>query len=141
MYAMVCSKPDLSHAVSVVTRYMSNPGREHWNAIKWIFIYLRGTSDLKIIFSGRRSSTELVGYVDSDYASDLDKRRSTTGYVFTLAGGPISWKAMLQPTVALSTTEAEYMAAVEATKEGIWLTGLVRELGMEQEGTVLHCDS
>jgi hypothetical protein len=72
----------------------------------------------------------LVGYVDSDYAGDLDKRRSTTGYVFTLAGGPVSWRSTLQTTVALSTTEAEYMAVADAIKNAIWLHGLVEDLGI-----------
>ncbi|KAE8712235.1 hypothetical protein F3Y22_tig00110259pilonHSYRG00008 [Hibiscus syriacus] len=71
----------------------------------------------------------VVGYVDSDYAGDLDNRRSTTGYVFTLGRGLICWKSTVQSVVALSTTEAEYMAAAEAAKEALWLTGLVKELG------------
>jgi hypothetical protein len=82
-----------------------------------------------------------VGYVDADYAGDLDDRRSTTGYVFTLTGGPICWKSMIQSTVAMSTTEAEYMAAAEAAKEALWLTGLVKELGIQQGGVPLYCDS
>jgi hypothetical protein len=82
-----------------------------------------------------------VGYVDADYTRDLDDRRLTTGYVFTLAGGPICWKSIIQSTVAMSTTEAEYMAAAEAAKEALWLTGLVNELGIQQGGVSLHCDS
>uniref|UniRef100_A0A3Q7IN47 Reverse transcriptase Ty1/copia-type domain-containing protein n=1 Tax=Solanum lycopersicum TaxID=4081 RepID=A0A3Q7IN47_SOLLC len=66
----------------------------------------------------------VTGYSDSDYAGDVDTRRSMTGYVFTLGGSVVSWKATLQPTVTLSTTEAEYMALTEAAKEGIWLKGL-----------------
>ncbi|KAE8714902.1 hypothetical protein F3Y22_tig00110187pilonHSYRG00229 [Hibiscus syriacus] len=81
------------------------------------------------------------GYVDSDYAGDLDNRRSTTGYVFTLGGGPICWKSTVQSVVALSTTEAEYMAAAEAAKEALWLTGLVKELGVQQGGVQLLCDN
>ncbi|XP_052291667.1 uncharacterized mitochondrial protein AtMg00810-like [Citrus sinensis] len=71
----------------------------------------------------------VIGYVDSDYAGDLDKRRSTTGYVFTFAGGPISWKSTLQSIIGLSTTEAEYMAITEVVKEAIWLQGLLENLG------------
>jgi hypothetical protein len=82
-----------------------------------------------------------VGYVDADYAWDLDDRRSITGYVFTLAGGPICWKSMIQSTVAMPTTEVEYMAVAEAAKEALWLTGLVKELGIQQGGVSLHCDS
>ena len=81
-----------------------------------------------------------MGYVDADYAKDLDNMRSTTGYVFTLGGGPIFWKYMVQSLVALSTTESEYMLVVEAAKEALWLTGLVKELGIKQGGISLHCE-
>ena len=83
----------------------------------------------------------MVGYCDSNYAGDLDKRRSTTGYVFTLAKAPVCWKSTLQSTVALSTTEAEYMALTEAVKEAIWLQGLLGELGIQQRHIKVHCDS
>ncbi|KAE8673805.1 hypothetical protein F3Y22_tig00111772pilonHSYRG00229 [Hibiscus syriacus] len=106
MYAMVCTRPDLAHAVSQVCKYISKPG-----------------------------------YVDSDYAGDLDNRRSTTGYVFTLGGGPICWKSTVQSIVTLSTTEAEYMTVAEAVKEALWLTGLVKELGVQQGGVQLLCDN
>jgi hypothetical protein len=76
-----------------------------------------------------------------DYASDLDKRRSTTGYVFTLAGGPVSWRSTLQTTVALSTIEAEYMAVADAIKEAIWLHGLTEDLGILQKNMKVLCDS
>ena len=88
MYAMVCTRPDISHAVGVVSRYMENPGKEHWVVVKWVLQYLRGTSDYCITYN--RSSEFVCGYVDSDFAGDLDKRSSTSGYVFTLAGGAIS---------------------------------------------------
>lgn len=139
MYAMVCSRPDLSHALSVVSRYMANPGKEHWNAVQWIFRYLRGTSDACLQFGS--SGEGLVGYVDSDYAGDLDKRRSLTGYVFTIGGCAVSWKASLQTTVALSTTEAEYMAISEACKEAIWLRNLYGELCGNTSSTKIFCDS
>ncbi|KAK1652805.1 hypothetical protein QYE76_070610 [Lolium multiflorum] len=93
-------------------RYMANPGKEHWKAVQWIFRYLRGTSKACLRFG--RIGEGLAGYVDSDYAGDLDKRRSLTGYVFTVGGCAVSWKATLQDVVAQSTTEAEYMAIAEA---------------------------
>ena len=108
MYAMVCSRPDLSYAMSLVSRYMANPGKEHWNAVQWIFRYLRGTSNACLKFG--KTDEGLVGYVDSDFAADFDKRRSLTGYVFTLVGCVVSWRATLQSVVAQSTIEAEYMA-------------------------------
>uniref|UniRef100_A0A2N9HWT1 Integrase catalytic domain-containing protein n=1 Tax=Fagus sylvatica TaxID=28930 RepID=A0A2N9HWT1_FAGSY len=109
MYAMVCTRPDLAHAVSTVSR---QPG-----------------------------TNSVVGYVDADNAGEVDDRRSTTGYVFTLSGGPICWKSTLQSIVAMSTTEAEYMAVAEAAKEALWLKGLVKELGLNQGGVQMHCDS
>lgn len=142
MYAMVCTRPDLAQAVSQVCKFMSKPGKQHWEAVKWILRYLKGTADRGIMFSREQGVVpSVVGYVDSDYAGDLDDRRSTTGYVFTLAGGPICWKSSVQSIVAMSTTEAEYMAVAEAAKEALWLTGLVKELGVEQGGVQLHCDS
>jgi hypothetical protein len=142
MYAMVCTRPDISQAVSVVSRYMANPSKEHWQAVKWIFRYLRGTADVGLVYDrASTDSSNFVGFVDSHYAGDLDKRRSLTGYVFTLFGCTISWKATLQSTVALSTTEAEYMAVTEAVKEAIWLKGLVGDLGLKHGNTVVFCDS
>ena len=139
MYAMVCSRLDLSHALSVVSRFMANPGKEHWRAVQWIFRYLRVTSNACLQFGKSRDG--LVGYVDSDYAGDLDKRRSLTGYVFIIGGCAVSWKGSLQATVALSTTEAEYMAISEACKEAIWLRGLYSELCGVTSCTTIHCDS
>ncbi|KAG8474731.1 hypothetical protein CXB51_031459 [Gossypium anomalum] len=117
MYAMVCSRLDLSYAVSAVSRYMVNPSKEHWKAVQWILRYLRGTTDVYLQFGRTRDG--VIGYVDADFAGDLDRRRSLTGYVFTIGGCAISWKATLQTTVTLFTTEAEYMAITEACKEAI----------------------
>lgn len=129
MYAMMCTRPDFAQAVSMVSRFMSQPSREHWQAVKRIFRYLRGTYDIGLVY-GDSENCVLTGYSDSDYAADLDGRRSMTDYVFTVGGSVISWKATLQPSVALSTTEAEYMAVIEPVKEGIWLKGLVNDLGL-----------
>jgi len=87
MYAMVCTHPDLAHVVSQVSKYMSKLGRQHWEAVKWIFRYLRGTVGHGIVFGNQQGDPLIIGYVDSDYAGDLDNRRSTTGYVFTINGG------------------------------------------------------
>jgi hypothetical protein len=102
MYAMICSRPDLSHATSVVAKYMSNPGKEHWKAVQWIFRYLCGSYSACLCFG--KSGDGLVDYVDSDYGGDLDMRRSLLGYVFTVGDCVVSWKAHLQDIVALSTT-------------------------------------
>ena len=115
MYAMVCIRPDIAHAVGVVRRYMNNPGKEHREPIKWILRYLRGTANHALCFGG--SETILQGYVDSDMAGDIDSKMSTTGYVFTVGGTTISWISKLQKVVALSRMEVEYFAATEASKE------------------------
>ena len=84
MYVMVCMRPDLAHAVGIVSKFLSNPGREHWEAVKWIFKFLIGTIDLCLSFGGSKPILEV--YTDADFASDLDHRKSTPRYVFTFAG-------------------------------------------------------
>ena len=142
MYAMVLTRSDISHAVNVVSRYMANPEKEHWRAVRWIFRYLSGTADYDLIYGTKRGTeVNVEGYVDADYAGDLDKRRSLTSYLFTLSNCTINWKASLQSIVALSTAEAEYTAVAEAFKEAIWLRGMVTKLGYEQKHVAIHCDS
>ncbi|KAL1198468.1 Retrovirus-related Pol polyprotein from transposon TNT 1-94 [Cardamine amara subsp. amara] len=119
-YAMVCTRPDLAQAVSQVSKYMSNPRKQHWEAVKWILRYLRGTTNYSLMFGGEDCKDKAIGFVDSDYGGDLDNRKFTTGYVFTLAGGPIYWRYILQSIVAMSTTEVEYIAMGEAAKEALW---------------------
>jgi hypothetical protein len=109
MYAMVFTRPDIAHTVGVVRRYMNNPSKEHWEAVKWILRYLRGTSTHALCFGG--SDIVLQGYVDLYMAGDKDSRRSTIGYVFTIGGTTISWISKLQKVDALSTTKAEYVVA------------------------------
>ncbi|KAE8692624.1 Retrovirus-related Pol polyprotein from transposon TNT 1-94 [Hibiscus syriacus] len=139
MYAMVCTRPDIAQAVGVVSRYMNNPGKVHWEAVKWILRYLRGTTNKALCFKG--GDTILTGYVDADLAGNVDIRRSTTGYVYTLGGTTVSWVSQLQKIVALSTTEAEYVAVTEASKEMVWLQSFLEELGKKQENNVLYYDS
>ena len=136
IYAMVCLHLDLSYAVS---RYMENPVKEHWKAVQWIFRYLCDFIDVYLYFGKTRDV--VVGYVDSDFVGDLDKRRSLTGYVFIVGSCAISWKVTLQTIVALSTTEAEYMAITKACKEAIWLKGLFGELSDNLQITMVFCDS
>ena len=93
MFAMVCTRPDIAQAVGAVSRYMANPGKEHWSAVKRILRYVKGTSNVALCYGG--SDFTVRGYVDSDYAGDLDKSKSTSGYVFTLARGTVSWVSKL----------------------------------------------
>ena len=105
MYVMVCTRPDIAQAVGAVSRYMNNPGKLHWEAVKWILRYLRCTTGKALCFKG--GDTILTGYVDAGLAGNVDIRRSTTGHVYTLGGTAVSWGSQLQKIVALSTTEAE----------------------------------
>lgn len=139
MYAMVCTRPDIAYAVGVVSRFLSNPGKEHWNAVKWILRYLRGTAKQCLCFGNEKQL--LTGYVDADMAGDVDSRKSTSGYLITFAGGAVSWQSRLQKCIALSTTEAEYIAITEGCKEILWMKKFLQELGQNQESYVLHCDS
>lgn len=127
LFAALVSRPDISFAVNMVSRFNTNPGKPHWMAVKRILRYLRGTMDVKLTY-GRDDTEGLHGFCDADWASDTTDRRSVTGYVFVLQGGAITWSSKKQPTVALSTTEAEYMSMASATQEGIWLHYLYNEL-------------
>lgn len=135
------TRPDLAHAVGTVSRFNSNPGKEHWTAVKRILRYLKGTIDLRLEFR-KDAERNIIGYADADWAADIDERRSTTGYVFTLQDGAISWNSKKQATVALSTTEAEYMALTSATQEVMWLRGIAGEVGLDiTKPTVIYCDN
>ncbi|OAE33501.1 hypothetical protein AXG93_1467s1030 [Marchantia polymorpha subsp. ruderalis] len=135
-------KPDIAFAMGKVSRYMSNPWKVHWEAVKWIMKHLKSILDYGLLFDGLLDNAKsLFGYVDVDCGQDLDKRRSTTGYVFTLGGGSISWRSTLQKCVAQSITEAEYVAVAEASKEAIWLDRLIIEMGLKQGVVNLHWDS
>ena len=118
---------------------MSRPGKHHWEAVKWILRYLRGSTDTCLCFTG--ASLKLQGYVDADLVSDIDSRKSTTKFVFTLGGTAISWASNLQKIVALSTIEAKYVAATEVRKEMIWLHSFLDELGKKKELGILYSDS
>jgi hypothetical protein len=140
LYLASCTRPDISQAVGALSRYMAQPTEQHWKAAKGVLRYLSGTTTVGIVFS--KSGSSLVGYCDSDYAGDVDSRRSTTGYVFTLMGGAISWSSKLQSTVAASTAEAEYMSAASAVKEALWLRKLLSDFElMSSEPLLLYCDS
>nr|GEW03182.1 peroxidase 24-like [Tanacetum cinerariifolium] len=130
MYVMVCTRLDLAHVVSVVSRYMHNTGKMHWEAVKCILRYLKGTSNIGLSFEkGRASPNGVVGYVDSDYAGDLDARKSLSSYIFSHCGSAISWYSSLQAITALSTTEAEYISSTEEKRcDPISVEDTVREI-------------
>ena len=94
MYVMLCTRLDIAHAVGIVSRFMSRPGKQHWEVVKWILRYLRGSSYTCLYFTG--ASLKLQGYVDANFASDIDSKKSTIGFIFTLGGTAISWASNLQ---------------------------------------------
>lgn len=140
MYGMIGTRPDLAYPVGLVSRSMSNPVKTHWNAVKWVLRYVRSSTDMSLIFR-KGSDFRIYGFCDSDFAADLVRRRSLTGYTFVAGGCVISWKSSLQKVTALSTTEAEYIALTYAAKEAIWLRGLASEFGYPQDKVEIFCYS
>ena len=130
LYVSQGTRPDIAYAVSSVSRYMQNPGRIHWTAVKRILRYLKGTSNYRLEFSKdqTKETGNVTGYCDADWANESDTRRSVTGNIFLFQGGPVTWQSKLQSTVALSTTEAEYMALSAGCQEAMWLRALIKDL-------------
>ena len=130
LFLAMVSRPDIAYAVGVVSRYLDNYDKSHWNAVRRIMSYLKGTRDYGLLFPRNNDSDTpmLVGFSDSDYAADVDTRRSTTGYLFMISGGCVTWSSKRQSIVTLSTTEAELVAACEACKEAIWLRKLLSDI-------------
>lgn len=123
LFVAQLTRPDIQYSVGVVSRYNNNLGTSHWMAVKRILRYLKGTINHKLTFSSD-GNHDHYGYSDADWGSDSTDRRSTTGYIFKLSGGAISWSSKKQPTIALSTTEAEYMAMSATIQEATWLKSL-----------------
>ena len=123
-------RPDLAQGVSMVSKFLGNPERQHCDAIKWIFKYLRAITNYGIMFGRQQDDLSFMGYVNANYAGDLNLQEIDYKVCIHSCKGPTCSKSMIQSLVALSTTELEYMAIVEATKETLWLIGLVKELGV-----------
>eukprot|EP00794_Sanderia_malayensis_P014955 gene14955-biopygen12465 len=139
-YASIATRPDLSDAVGILSQFMSNPGQQHVKGVKRVLRYIQGTLDYGLRFEG--GEFKLQGYSDADWAGDVNTRKSTSGYVFRLGKATISWKSKRQPVVALSSTEAEYVALCAATQEAIWLRRLLGSLDINQDqATQLYEDN
>ncbi|KXJ75469.1 hypothetical protein RP20_CCG011674 [Aedes albopictus] len=135
-----CTRPDIAFAVNAVSSYNSNPGEAHWMAAKRILRYLKGTKDMKLVYSSE-SEESFHGYSDADWGNDPETRRSVTGYVFKHSGGAVAWSCRRQPTVALSTTEAEYMAIAAAGQEALWWRSFRAELSGLTTTVEMRCDN
>ncbi|KAL5824162.1 hypothetical protein ACOSQ3_020225 [Xanthoceras sorbifolium] len=127
MYAQVCTRPDIAFVVGMLGRYQSNPGLDHWKAVKKVMRYLQGTKDYMLMYR-RTDNLEVIGYSDSDFAGCVDSRKSTSGYIFMMASGAVSWRSAKQSLTATSTMEAEFVSCFEATSHGVWLKSFISGL-------------
>jgi len=130
LYLCTTTRPDISFAVGVLSRFMSCSEQDHMRTAKGVLRYLRGTTRLGVLYGG---SEPLQGFVDADWERDVDGSRSTTGFVFTLNGGPIAWASKRQSTVATSTAEAEYVASAMEREQARWLRKLLSAPGVDGE--------
>ena len=141
-YLATMTRPDIAYAVSYLARFNCNPGPKHWAAVKHLFRYLKGTLEYKLQYSGEPGSAVFTTYTDAAHGDCIDSGRSTGGYVTMMAGGAIGWGSKLQSIVALSTTEAEFVSAVEAGKEITWMRNILGEFGYPvTQPSTLHIDN
>ena len=140
MYLAVVTRPDIAYAVSIVSRFMTGYDRSHWTAAKRVLRYLKGTADLGIKFE-KTKQMELNAYSDSDYARCEETRRSQTGLVLLLNGGPVVWGSNRQPVVTLSSAEAEFVAASSTVTSVKWILILLTEIGIPLDDVVLFIDN
>jgi hypothetical protein len=139
LYLAVCTRPDIAHAVGVLARYSACAADEHWAAARAVLRYLSGTVHLGLTYSKAREP--MFGYCDADYGGDKGTSKSTTGYAFILSGAAVAWSSRLQQVVAVSTAEAEYMAAKAAVQEALWLKLLSLELQQPVPCMSIKCDN
>ena len=143
MYAQVCTRPNIAFAVNALGRYLSNPGLNHWKAVKKVMRYLQGTKDYMLTYK-RSDQLKVTGYSDSDFAGFPDDRKSTSGFIFMMAGGAVSWKSVKQTLTATSTMEVEYVACYEATCQAMWLKQLIFGFHIVEsisKPLVIYCDN
>ncbi|XP_040372400.1 uncharacterized protein LOC112194950 [Rosa chinensis] len=136
MYARICTRPGLAQALSIMSKYMANPGRRHWQAVKWILYYLRDTKEHEFVFERQQEQACIAGPKGSDLAGDIDKTRPATSYIYTCNEGLVSCRATMESATMLSTTEVDCMALTETSAEALWLNGLMSEFGIQQEAVM-----
>ena len=138
---LTATRLDLMYGVSPISRFMSYPIESHWLAAKKLLRYVKGIIELGILYK-KGDYTDLIAYTYSDFAGDLDDRKSTSGFVFLLSSGAISWSSKKQPVVTLSTTEVEYIAATYCACQCIWLRRVLKQLcHKEEKSTLIQCDN
>ncbi|XP_073303043.1 secreted RxLR effector protein 161-like [Primulina huaijiensis] len=138
---LTATRPDIMYSVSLISRYMESPTEMHLLAVKRILRYLQGTFEFGLFYKNGEKS-DLLAFADSDYAGDLNDRKSTSGYAFMLGSGVVSWSSKKQPIVTLSTTKAEFIAAASCASQAVWLKNLLEEMNFKQQGPVIiYCDN
>ena len=138
IYAAIGTRPDIAFAATRLSRFNNNPTEEHIKYVKYVLRYLKGTKELKIKYNGY-SDAGLIGYSDSDWGENRDDHHSTSGHVFLMANGAISWTSQRQKMVGLSVGEAEYMELASIRRQAAWLKSLSREIGFPIEGPIPLC--
>jgi hypothetical protein len=141
MHVAVCTRPDIAYAVGMLGRHTATPDASHMAAAMHVIRYLVTTAELGITYQRDTCAFALNAMCDSDYAGDIATRRSTTGYTVSAAGSAVSWSSRLQPTVAVSTAEAEFIAAAAVAKEALWMRLLMADLGHAQACVPIGCDN
>lgn len=142
LYVSNGTRPDISFATNNVSRFNAKHSEPHWTAVKRIIRYLKGTTSLKLKYHRSGNTLEMIGFTDADWASEIDERRSCTGNVIVMTGGAVTWMSKRQPIVALSSTEAEYIALSSMVKEIIWARHFINEVfQMKLEPTTIRCDN
>ncbi|XP_055615246.1 uncharacterized protein LOC129761546 [Toxorhynchites rutilus septentrionalis] len=131
MYVMMSTRPDIRFPVGYLGRFQQEPEQLHWTALKRVVRYMKGTKDMFLEFSRGKDVEPLVGFTDSDWATDTVDRKSVSGFLFQVYGNTVSWSSKKQTTVATSSSEAEYVALSAGVTEAIWLTGLLGDLGVK----------
>nr|GEX11808.1 hypothetical protein [Tanacetum cinerariifolium] len=145
MHVVRCTRPDVAFAQNMTSRFQQHPGEEHWTAVKNILKYLRTTKDMFLVYGGNMERELRVScYTDAGYLTDADNLKSQTGYVFVLNRGAVDWKSTKQSIFATSSTDAEYIAAFDASKEAVWIRKFISGLGIVptiEEPISMYCDN
>ncbi|KAL1309246.1 hypothetical protein AAHE18_17G163700 [Arachis hypogaea] len=128
MYAMTCTRPDITYVVGRLSRYTSNPSKDHWLAVRRILKYSKGTINYTLLYSGEPSILE--GYTNASWISYIEDHASTSGWIFTPGGGAVSWESKKQTCITDSTMAAEFVALAAASKEAEWLRDLLHEISV-----------
>jgi len=143
LHLAIVSRPDIATAVGMVARHIERPGKNHWIAVKRILRYLKGTVSHGLVYRSNNNDQNIAldVFCDADWAGDAEKRKSTTGFVAMMANAAIAWKSVRQECTALSSVEAEYVAAATAAREVVWLRRFLNELGYQQAPTIMRIDN